>query len=305
MINGKEYNMLNREVKPCRKRYLVEKKLYEVNIRIKCIIDGDKRSYEPISALWVNRIADISASLPDIIQLRSDKSFSIKSIDTEENIYTIAKNFVAHPDEFDDDSGALEYAVNTVDTSMFTEFLSKVLNPDNGKSQAYVKHSDTCTSPFMKKLFESNPCTKDVAYVKSYNGELIKPSYPVYVFTRGVPILINNFYSFIDNLSSILTYDYVIIVNNDRTDDESQSQITSFDIESMKRRRDLLKNIFIKGESYCFESNGFKIIKTVKDITGEGISFDDCTTYYWFNDLNQFDKISRDDSISLIIQLLE
>ena len=144
-----------------------------------------------------------------------------------------------------------------------------------------------------------------MAYVKSYNGELIKPSYPVYVFTRGVPILINNFYSFIDNLSSILTYDYVIIVNNDRTDDESQSQITSFDIESMKRRRDLLKNIFIKGESYCFESNGFKIIKTVKDITGEGISFDDCTTYYWFNDLNQFDKISRDDSISLIIQLLE
>ena len=303
MINGEEYNMWNREVKPCRKRYLVEKKLYEVNIRIKCIIDGDKRSYEPISALWVNRIADISVSLPDIIQLKSDNSFSIKSIDTEENIYTIAKNFVAHPDEFDDVSGALEYAVNTVDTSMFTEFLSKVLNPDNGKSQAYVKHSDTCTSPFMKKLFESNPCTKDETYVKSYNGELIKPSYPVYVFTRGVPLLINNFYSFIDNLSSILTYDYVIIFNNDRTD--IVSQISSCDVESMKRRKDLLKNIFIKGESYSFESNGFKIIKTVKDITDEGISFDDCTTYYWFNDLNQFDKITRDDSVSLIIKLLE
>jgi len=43
----------------------------------------------------------------------------------------------------------------------------------------------------------------------------------------------------------------------------------------------------------------------VTDITDEGISFSDGTTYYWFNDLNQFDEISRDDSISLIIQLLE
>lgn len=295
--------MWNRKVKPRRKKCMVNRKIYEVNIRIKCIIDGDKRRYEPISALWVNRIADISASLPDIIRLKSDNSFSIKSIDTEENIYTIAKNFVAHPDEFDDDSGALEYAVNTVDTSMFTEFLSKVLNPDNGKLQEYVKHIDTCTSPFMRKLFESNPYTKDVAYVKSYNGKLIKPSYPVYILNRGVPLLINNFYSFIDSLSSILTYDYVIISNDDRT--EIVSQISSCDVESMKRRRDLLKNIFIKGESYCFDSNGFKITKTVKDITDEGISFNDCSTYYWFNDLNQFDEISRDDSISLIIQLLE